>query len=260
MSELDVPNLDNVDWLPDNPVSDEANQQLLTESETLEQARITGYMSTYLDGEGCIQLACGSSPLRSIEYELSPKITVKTAKMAGLFDAEGCIQCSIGESESYSINHQMEQRLKLKQAEGAMVEVIFDEYCKHFDTEFTSISRPTQKSHWKPQIECTVRGLDNIQNFLAPLLPHLYEKQEEAYIMLRYIIPRMRKDEHLTKSGFVELMRYKELLDRDKPMGNDDRKYTVDYFEELWADELEAADEQASMSDYNTSDGKPEYE
>jgi len=42
------------DWLPDYSTSDEANQMVLNQSETLEQAQITGYISGYFDGEGSI--------------------------------------------------------------------------------------------------------------------------------------------------------------------------------------------------------------
>jgi len=103
-----------------------------------------------------------------------------------------------------------------------------------------------------PTVSVNVRSAEHIRNFLTPLLPLLREKRRQAIIMLREILPRYEAGRHHTKRGFIELMRWKRELDREKPMGDEDRKYTVEYFEELWGDEIE---EQCRLGDFEGEDG-----
>jgi len=231
--------VDKPDWLPDDPTSGEASQMVLNQSETLEQAQITAYMSGYFDGEGCIQLNVDKTESYNINYRLRPRILVASSQMAGLFDAEGSIELSPREHSDATFNYLIEPRLRMTQVQDkTMLEDICDSYREYFDFYY-SVSKRQNIAQYQPTVQIRVSQYDSIRNFLAPLLPMLKEKQEQAIIMLREIIPRLENDVHLTKEGFIELMKWKELLDREKPMGNEDRKYTVEYFEDLWADDLD---------------------
>jgi len=246
--------IDKPDWLPDDPTSDEAHQMVLNQSETLEQAQITGYMSGYFDGEGCIQLHSDEKESYNINYRLRPRISVETSQMAGLFDAEGSIELSARDHPTATFNHQIEPRLRMTQAQDkTMLEDIYDSYREYFDFYY-SVSKRQRNPQYQPTVQVEVAQYDSIKNFLAPLLPMLKEKQEQAIIMLREIIPRMERDMHLTKEGFIELMKWKELLDREKPMGNEDRKYTVEYFQDLWADDLDD-DAQSDLTHFQSAHG-----
>ena len=134
-----------------------------------------------------------------------------------------------------------------------MIENIFNSYSKHIDFTYNRYYSK-QNDRDKEFTRVCINGNSNIKNFLAPLLPMLKEKQEQAIIMLREIIPRMERDVHLTKEGFIELMKWKELLDREKPMSNEDRKYTVEYFQDLWADDLDD-DAQSDLTHFQSAHG-----
>jgi len=246
--------IDKPDWLPDDPTSDEASQMVLNQSETLEQAEITGYMSGYFDGEGSIQLHSDEKESYNINYRLRPCISVETSQMAGLFDAEGSIELAAREHPTVTFNHQIKPRLRMMQVQDkTMLEGIIDSYREHFDFNY-NVCRYQRGPPRQPTVQIEVAQYDNIKNFLAPLLPMLKEKQEQAIIMLREIIPRMERDMHLNKEGFIELMKWKELLDREKPMGNEDRKYTVEYFQDLWADDLDD-DAQSDLTHFQSAHG-----
>jgi len=248
--------IDKPDWLPDDPTSDEASQMVLNQSETLEQAEITGYMSGYFDGEGCIKASVQSEESCDLNYRLKPGLKVETAQMAGLFDAEGSISLLASTLSISKLNYQLRPKVQMKQAQDkTMLEDIFESYNDYieFDYNLRKIHNEN-KPNRQPTVVAHISSKRDIKNFLAPLLPKLKEKQEQAIIMLREIIPRMERDIHLNKEGFIELMKWKELLDREKPMGNEDRKYTVQYFQDLWADDLDD-DAQSDLTHFQSAHG-----
>jgi hypothetical protein len=248
--------IDKPDWLPDDPTSDEACQMVLNQSETLEQAQITSYMSGYFDGEGCIKADVKSSETHYLNYQFLPRLKVQTAQMAGLFDAEGSIILAPSTSSNVNLNYQFLPRLKMEQVQDkTMLEDIFESYNDYIEFDYNLRKNKHENDpNRQPTVEAYIDPKRDIRNFLAPLLPMLKEKQEQAIIMLREIIPRMERDVHLTKEGFIELMKWKELLDREKPMGNEDRKYTVEYFQDLWADDLDD-DAQSDLTHFQSAHG-----
>jgi len=247
--------IDKPDWLTDDPTSDEAHQMVLNQSETLEQAQITGYMSGYFDGEGHIGLHIEKSNQAKIGFRQRPLLMIETAQMAGLFDAEGMVLLSPYQSKGSRLNHTLQASVKIGQAQDkTMIGDIFDSYNNNFDFNYSVSVRENKEPHHKPTVKMSVNKREHIKNFLAPLLPMLKEKQEQAIIMLREIIPRMERDMHLNKEGFIELMKWKELLDREKPMRNEDRKYTVEYFQDLWADDLDD-DSQSDLTHFQSAHG-----
>jgi hypothetical protein len=248
--------IDKPDWLPDDPTSDEANQMVLNQSETLEQAQITSYMSGYFDGEGCINVNVRSVESCDLNYQFTPRLIVETAQMAGLFDAEGSISLLASTSSTFNLNYRLRPKIGMTQVQDkTMLEDIFESYNDYieFDYNLRKIHNEN-KPNRQPTVVAYISPKRDIKNFLAPLLPMLKEKQEQAIIMLREIIPRLERDMHLTKEGFIELMKWKELLDREKPMGNEDRKYTVEYFQDLWADDLDD-DAQSDLTHFQSAHG-----
>jgi len=179
------------DWLPDDPTSDEASQMVLNQSETLDQAQITSYMSGYFDGEGCILFSVHKNKCSKHNYKVQPRIQVKAAQMAGLFDAEGSIQLDVSNHHSNSLNHSLGPHLRLGQVQDkTMVKDIFNSYQEYFDFNY-SLTRRELDPPLQPQVRARICRRNDIKNFLAPLLPMLKEKQEQAIIMLREIIPRL---------------------------------------------------------------------
>jgi hypothetical protein len=245
--------------LPDNPCGEEAHQMVLDQSENREQARATTYMSGFFDAEGCIHANPSTRDDRPLGAEFRNTVSVElaTSQMAGVFDGEGCIRHVVSESKGCSLGFKSYPGVRMEQnKEGTILEEIFETYCSHHGVDY-KIYDLEARGHKSPAVSAHVHKSHNIRNFLTPLLPVLYEKQRQAAIMLREILPRYEEGVHLTKSGFIEMMKWKRELDRAKPMGKEDRKYTVEYFQNLWADDLEAQqslDEFGGQSEVSADD------
>lgn len=252
MSSSHPPDYEAPDWLPD-PTSDEARQQTLNLCDgDVEQAKLTAYMSGYFEGEGCIRIAVSRMSGAQNGYQYDPRVALATAQMAGLFDAEGCINQAVSPQSDCRLNHSTEPRLLCRQNEDeTILEELFKNYCSTFGVKFNVYKSDARDENSSPTVQAHVRSAEHIRNFLAPLLPLLREKRRQAVIMLREILPRYEAARHHTKRGFIEMMRWKRELDRQKPMGDEDRKYTVEYFEDLWGDEIE---EQGRLGDFEGED------
>jgi hypothetical protein len=233
--EIEMP-----EWLPDNPCSEEAHQMVFDSTDgDIEQTQIISYMGGYFEGEGCVRINVREHNTK-INYQLAPKVSIEsaTSQTAGLFDAEGCISLHPDKSQSNKIGYSYKPTVSvLQNKDGTVVEQIFERYCSLFEINYSSYEEERQESH---TVTCCLSSSNDIQKFLTPMLPLLMEKQRQAVIMLREILPRYEDGVHLTKEGFIEMMKWKRELDKEKPMGDDDRKYTVEYFEDLWRDEIES--------------------
>jgi DNA-dependent RNA polymerase auxiliary subunit epsilon len=252
MTEPDSEEL--LDALPDNPCGEEAYQQVLGQSESVEQAKVTSYMGGYFDAEGCINSGISSEKSAAPNHKLTPAVQVSaaTSQMAGLFDGEGCIRVAVSKDESLQTGYKHTPAVMAKQnQQGTILERVFDTYCSYYDVKYATDGEREPRPNRQPAVCCRVYSAKDIRNFLAPLLPVLWEKRRQAAIMLREILPRYENGVHLTKSGFIEMMRWKRELDREKPMSDEDRKYTVEYFEELWDDDLDA---QQQLGDFQTEE------
>jgi hypothetical protein len=249
---------DMPEWLPDNPCSDEAHQMMIQNCETEEQAKITAYMSGYFDAEGSVIIPASIEPSNDTGHSLKCQLRVQTAvmQMAGLFDGEGCIKATPSPQDKNKIGYSMQPSTKVHQNDNnSMTEAIFERYCSIYNVSYATRYQQARDEDRKPTVLCSVNGTNDIRAFLAPLIPVLYEKQRQAVIMLRDIIPALERGVHLTKPGFIEVMKMKRELDKEKPMSDEDRKYTVEYFEDLWGDQIE---EQQAISDFATVDGEHE--
>jgi hypothetical protein len=234
--EIEIP-----EWLPDNPCSEDAHQMVFDSTDgNIEQTQIITYMSGYFEGEGCVRVGVKGNN-NSINYTMEPKLHIEsaTSQMSGLFDAEGSIGFFPYGSTNYKNGYGCNPRVRITQnKDGTIVEQIFETYCSLFEIDYTSHEEERQGR--SPSVTCAVGKSNHIRKFLTPMLPLLMEKQRQAIIMLREILPRFEDGVHHTKEGFIEMMKWKHELDKGKPMGDDDRKYTVEYFEDLWRDEIES--------------------
>ena len=242
---------DAPDWLPD-ATSDEARQQTLDLcGGDVEQAQLTAYMSGYFEGEGCVKADVSSSGSYSNGFEYDPRVEVQTAQVAGVFDAEGSVQHKVGTESSKRLNYEQIPEIRcIQNQNGTILEELFQDYCDTFGIKVSLYKRAARDEVRNPTVAARIRSPENIRKFLSPLLPLLREKRRQAVIMLREILPRYEEGKHLTKEGFIELMRWKRELDREKPMGDEDRKYTVGYFEDLWGGEIE---QQRRLGDFRAS-------
>jgi hypothetical protein len=235
------------DWLAESPVSETAQQQTLamldpdSEQEAYRQASIAAYTAGFFDGEGSVSCLIASSNTCKTGYDTEPRLGVEMVRhqMAGLFDAEGYITSNVQKSSTCRVNHFFRPHVQLKQVrEKTLLRHIFDQYAEIAEFSY-NIYPGSERDGAQPTEHASVGSADDIEGFLRPLIPLLYEKRRQALIMVDEILPRYRDGVHCTKRGFVEMMEWKEKLDEAKPMDKEDRKYTVEYFEDLWEEDLE---------------------
>ena len=203
------------------------------------QASMAAYMSGYFEGEGSIRVNVGESTART-GHKYEPMVYISTAQqMAGFIDGEGSIKADVTYNNDHRLGYRVQPRVYAGQNKtGTVLEEIFESYCSLFDVEYTVNTQPAYNENEQATVYAKVRSKE-IRNFLTPILPLLREKRRQALIMLQEILPRFLDGVHHTKEGFIELIRWKRELDREKPMSDEDRKYTVEYFEDLWRDEIE---------------------
>jgi hypothetical protein len=234
------------------PASDEAYQQVLDQSESYEQAAITAYTAGFFDGEGSITAsACRhSEDARNDGYSMNKEVSIKLVKhqISGLFDAEGHIIASVHAQGSRG-GHRLSPEIGLKQAsEKTILDAIISRYSNIAGFHYSLYDVSDRRENRSDTEQMSVSSADGIEAFLRPLIPLLGEKRRQAKIMVNELIPAFRQQKHHTKEGFIEMMKIKERLDEQKPMSKEDRKYTVEYFKDLWADDIEA---QTALSDHN---------
>ena len=148
----------------------------------------------------------------------------------------------MGERDS-GIGYQMASAVDAGQNQDrTILEELFEEYCSPRGISYNATfsdreDRPNHSSF----VRCYVSNAEGIKQFLEPIIPLLREKRRQSVIMVEEILPRYKDGQHRNKRGFLELMRWKEELDKNKPMSNADRKYTYDYFaHELgWLEDVE---------------------
>ena len=205
------------DWLAESPVSETAQQQTLamldpdTEEEAHRPASIAAYTAGFFDGEGCVSLTVSAQNDCYVDHALEPCLRVALVKH----------QTVVQGTEKTLLQHLI----------GRYSEVAGFSYSRWEYEARHDEHRGTERVH--------ITSAEDIEMFLRPLIPLLYEKRRQALIMVDEILPRHRDGLHHTKRGFIEMMEWKEKLDEAKPMDKEDRKYTVEYFEDLWEEDLE---------------------
>jgi hypothetical protein len=234
------------------PVSDEAYQQVLDQSESYEQAAITAYTAGFFDGEGSISAtpSANRGPAGTEGHGIKTKLRITLIKhqIAGLFDGEGCISAGAFKNGSRRLGHSFTPRVNVEQAsDETILHAIASRYSSVAGFDYNIYERQTSAENESDTESLTIQAADDIEAFLRPIIPLLGEKRRQAQIMVNEFLPAYRQGKHHTKEGFIEMMKIKRRLDEQKPMGNDQRQHTVEKYQDMWADDIEA---QTALTDH----------
>lgn len=150
--------------------------------------------------------------------------------VAGLFDGAGSISLRISESNKTDIGFEIIPSVWVS-INNEMVLGLLDE----FGTDHGLFPKIEQTGHGTTR--WTLRSRRDVEQFLSTIEPHLVNHYERAGLMLYEVLPRLEKERHLTKRGFVEVAELADELDKHRLHGKE-RKYTADYFRERWEKEL----------------------
>lgn len=160
---------------------------------------------------------------------------VDEAHIAGLIDAVGTITVKIRKSDEYKLGYTVEPRITFtrQKSEEALLGKL-DAYCADHGVQYN-----LHEEQNRGRYIFLVVHRASIDRFLRPLLPYLVTQHYEATLMVEEILPRLERNEHLTKFGFIEMMGLVDEL-REGMARSNTAKYDQDYFIEQWAEEAPA--------------------
>lgn len=153
------------------------------------------------------------------------------AHLAGVMDAVGSITVHIQQREQYSTGHEFRPVVRIIRGERHAILIgKLDEYASQQGVHATITEK--EKGY-----EFVIYDAEQIERFLRPMMPYLVSAHEPATVMLEEVVPAVKDDKHLTKQGLYDLVGHVETLRATTARG-DDAKYTQEYFEKEFGDEI----------------------
>lgn len=200
---------------------------------------IEEYIAGFFDGDGTVKFDINESDSHRLGYKIQPDVTIPQrvhsdqAYVAGFLDSDGGLDVKVSNRDG---DFQLSPRVHLTQKEGIPVLLLIQrvvDYCKSIGIGEPSV----YNSHTDTSVRITIRGLDDIEQFLEGIEKYCTIKRRQINIMLNEIIPRLRNGDHLNKKGFIETM--EKIDEMNKSKGGVRGKYNADYFKDLWEEDLE---------------------
>lgn len=185
-----------------------------------------GWVAGFLDGDGCLRLDVSKRDQLKIGYQVTPMITITQA--AGLTDADGCIALDIERDTNRPLNYRPRPKYSLSQAgHNAVALGALEEFFNDLGVH-PIIQKDPREDH-QDAWELRITGVTDVERALSPLRDHLIVKYQQAVILLDKIIPLLRADAHTEQQGFLQLIAWKDRMDKFK--GGERGGYTLDFFE-----------------------------
>lgn len=176
------------------------------------------------------------------------------AHLAGVFDAAGGVSARVRQADT-AVGYRLEPTVRLRRpaSERALLGKLAA-YCRERDVRHECTERGESDAAAEAwTLEVTEPG--SVRRFLEPMLPYLVEKRTPATVMLDKIVPGLGDGSEPTKREFYRLVGYADKLraagtasvgegddggDGDGDGDDGERtRYTQEFFEELWYDELD---------------------
>ena len=155
--------------------------------------------------------------------------------IAGIVDGRAYFTLSIGKA-SHGIGYNMVPQIRIGRgavhpAYASAVEV----FCEEEDLRYTS----NGEIH---TLRTIINGADSIDAFAPRVGPYLIAKHDTLAHFHQDFIPRFQAGENNTKQGFYELLVDFQPLSGQGRSKDRSKKYTPEFFEEKWADDIEVRD------------------
>lgn len=147
--------------------------------------------------------------------------------LAGFFEGDASIICKITQiREGYKLGIRSEIVNKCSLIINEISEIL-----NNLEIKYTK-----KRSRRDGVIYITVNRHSQVEKLLRLIHPYLLgSKRLQSEIMLKEIIPRMNKNLHLTRDGFLEIMMFVDELNAYK--GGHRGKYNREFFIEEWIKE-----------------------
>lgn len=204
---------------------------------SIDQTKLTKWVAGFFDGEGCVKADVSQRDTCQTGYGFQPEVRVVHSYVGGLFDAEGNVYMGVDKSDERNIEHSVSTVGRLGHSENQQLEDFLKKFSESAGIQSNvyhqkKCARNTDDSfHW------VVQQRGELKKFLREIRPYSIVKRGEIDIMLEEIIPRIEKNYHTNRRGFLELVAWKDVMDKNK--GGARGKYDLDYFENLWGMSIE---------------------
>ena len=194
------------------------------------------WLGGFFDAEGYIGVTPTPRKDHRIRYTLIPCCHINQAYVAGYFDGEGCVAPAIRQSKTINIGYTVQPNARIRSKDNDVLDEIHD-YLDGFGITSRIYVLPPKYEGVHSMKDLVIYGLANTENFLLLISPYLHSsKHEQAKIMLSEILPRMKRKEHLTKSGFLKVI---EHVDELNSLKNGVRgKYNSEFFKKIWFEDV----------------------
>ena len=155
-----------------------------------------------------------------------PPTLLKPEYIAGLFDTSGRFTVSVNESSHSEVGYYLHPVARLTIKDKNHIKQHIEQFLDAYNVKYN-----VQKNeyHWL----IAIQQPESIQKFGDAIGPFLLEQRRDGALLINEVIPAFQEDLNSSKQRFYEIMSI-----ADKLVDGKNRKYTQQYFKELWEDEL----------------------
>lgn len=156
--------------------------------------------------------------------------------IAGIVDGRAYFTVSMNKA-SHGVGFNMVPQIRISRgavhpAFASAVEV----FCDEENLRYTSTGN-------MQTLRTIINGANAIDAFAPKIGPYLIAKHDDLARLHQEFVPRFQAGEQNTKQGFYDLLVDFQPLDGDGRAKERSRKYTPEFFEKEWADDIEIRDE-----------------
>lgn len=151
------------------------------------------------------------------------------AYLAGVVDSSSSISVHVQKEDSFGLGYTIQPVINVRKKDPGLPELFA------YWGEQIGVKRKVR--HKQDYYSWTVTGREAVGQVLECLEPYLLIYDGVAETILQEIIPRLEDREHTTKEGFLRIMEFVDDI-RRQVSTRGKSQYDVEYFEDLWADEM----------------------
>ena len=200
------------------------------------QRELAEWSAGFGDGEGSIAAEVSKST-SSVGYDVSPRYNIGHSYQAGFVDGEGSLSAKVRRNEDSVLDHSVAASFSIKHTEYDEVVEHLTTFCDEIGVDYTVRYAKKENENHSDQFIFRISKRGDLKKYLTELKPHLVLKKPQADIMLDEIMPRLDRNEHTNRRGFLRVMYWVDKLNERK--GGLRGKYNLEYFEDLWGMRLD---------------------
>lgn len=149
--------------------------------------------------------------------------------LSGVVDSNSLINVKIQKDSRLNLGHSITPFVQITRPNSAKtVFGMIDEYSLEVNSHV--IIREKKNS-----IQGEITGVENIRNFINPLMGGMIQQRERAEYFLDKLLPHFEDGPPQSEEEFIEVVEDVEQL-HEYPIVSGSSKYDADYFREVWSE------------------------